>query len=66
MAPMFQNGISQNAKCTIKDGYHRDSHKLTCLLEVSENLIEHFQELLLKSNNLQKSVSIYIIDSKVF
>ena len=25
---MFQNGISQNAKCVVKDGFCRDSHIL--------------------------------------
>ena len=26
VASMFQNGISQNTKCAIKDGFRRDSH----------------------------------------
>ena len=26
MASMFQNGISQNTKCAIRDGFRRDSH----------------------------------------
>ena len=25
---VFQNGISQNSKCAIKDGFHRDSYIL--------------------------------------
>ena len=25
---MFQNGISQNTKCAIRDGFHRDSAKM--------------------------------------
>ena len=25
-ASMFQNGISRNIKCAVKDGFHRDSH----------------------------------------
>ena len=23
---MFQNGISRNAKCAVRDGFHRDSY----------------------------------------
>ena len=23
---MFQNGVSQNTKCAIKDGFYRDNH----------------------------------------
>ena len=26
-ASMFQNGISRNTKCAIRDGFRRDSHK---------------------------------------
>ena len=27
-ASMFQNGISRNTKCAVRDGFRRDSHKL--------------------------------------
>ena len=27
VASMFQNGISQNTKCTKRDGFHREGHK---------------------------------------
>ena len=26
VASMFQNGISRNTKCAIRDSFHRDSH----------------------------------------
>ena len=26
VASIFQNGISQNTKCAVRDGFHRDSH----------------------------------------
>ena len=29
---MFQNGISQNTKCAVKDGFHGDSHICSCYL----------------------------------
>ena len=32
MVSMFQNGISQNTKCAIKDGFRTDSHICSCYL----------------------------------
>ena len=34
-ASMFQNGISQNTKCAVRDGFRRDSHKSFSIYESS-------------------------------
>ena len=45
VAAMFQNGISRNTKCAVRDGFHRADHKY-CLMfpnQTSYSTVFHFK-----------------------
>ena len=47
MASRLQNGTSWSTKCAIKDGFHRDSHNLTYMLDEMVGIcVEVFVEVL--------------------
>ena len=50
MTSMFQNGISQNTRCTVRDGFCRNSH-ISCLsMKLSHDTMIDYSYRIIKAN----------------
>ena len=62
MVSMFQNDISQSTKCSVRDGFHRDSHNYSfCLGLLLFKLQPCIQRHVYKANFLAYAISVHSV-----